>query len=79
MKIRFYGRLADSLGRELELEVPGGCSVIELRRLLSDEFPDAADVFQRQVRACVGDTMVADTHVLRASDQVEFFPPVSGG
>jgi molybdopterin converting factor small subunit len=79
MRIRFYGRLADSMGRELELDVAGECSVVELRRRLSDEFPDAADAFQRNVRACVGDTIVADNHVLRTTDQVEFFPPVSGG
>jgi len=79
MKITFYGRLAESLGRELELEVAERCSVAELRTRLSAEHPSAADVLERQSRACVADTVVADTFVLQPTDEVDLFPPVSGG
>lgn len=79
MKIHFYGRLAESVGREIEVDVPEGCSVSELRELLATEYPRAANALGHRVRALVGDMIVADSHIVRPGDSVEFFPPVSGG
>jgi len=79
MKIHFYGRLAESVGREIEVDVPEGCSVSELRELLATEYPRAANALGHRVRALVGDAVVADSHIVRPGDSVEFFPPVSGG
>ena len=79
MKIHFYGRLAESVGREIEVDVPESCSVSELRELLATEYPRAANALGHRVRALVGDILVADSHIVRSGDSVEFFPPVSGG
>ena len=79
MKIHFYGRLAESVGREIEVDVPESCSVSELRALLATEYPRAANALGHRVRALVGDIVVADRHIVRSGDSVEFFPPVSGG
>jgi molybdopterin converting factor small subunit len=79
MKIHFYGRLAESVGREIEVDVPESCSVSELRALLATEYPRAANALGHRVRALVGDIVVADSHMVRSGDSVEFFPPVSGG
>lgn len=80
MKILFYGRLAESIGRELELQMAAGCSVAELRRKLELNFPEAgATLANRRSRACVGDALVHDDYVLRSGDTVGFLPPVSGG
>lgn len=79
MKIHFYGRLAESVGREIEVDVPESCSVSELRALLATEYPLAANALGHRVRALVGDIVVADSHIVRSGDSVEFFPPVSGG
>ncbi len=79
MKIIFYGRLAQSFGRELEFEAGEGCSVARLRERLSAEHPDVAESLGRRTRALVADTVVADSYVLKPGDDVEFFPPVSGG
>ena len=79
MKIHFYGRLAESVGREIEVDVPESCSVSELRALLATEYPRAANALGHRVRALVGDIVVADSHIVRSGDSVEFFPPVSGG
>ena len=78
MKIHFYGRLAESVGREIEVDVPESCSVSELRALLATEYPRAANALGHRVRALVGDIVVADSHIVRSGDRVEFFPPVSG-
>jgi molybdopterin converting factor small subunit len=79
MNIRFFGKLADSLGREVELPVSSACSVAELRELLQRAFPHSAKTLRGPVRACVGERFVADSHVVQPTDRVEFIPPVSGG
>lgn len=71
MRILFFGRLADRFGRTLELDAPEGCTIAELRRQLALDDPGC--------RACVGDTLVGEDFVPSASDEVEFWPPVSGG
>lgn len=79
MKILFYGKLADALGPDMDLAVDR-CSVGELRAKIAKVLPSAAQALETgRVRACVGDSIVADDHLLAATDQVEFFPPVSGG
>lgn len=80
MKILFHGRLAEAIGPELDLETGPGCSVAELRDRLIAEHPEAEQPLRsRRARTCVGEAMVHDDYVVRASDTVEFLPPVSGG
>lgn len=69
--VRLFGRLADQFGRELNLPVTDDCCVGEVRR--------GVGMPEGKVRACIGDNMVTDAHPVRAGDEVEFFPPVSGG
>ena len=77
--IRFYGRAGADLGRQIEHSIPdGGCTVAELRRSLARHHPEAG-LLNSGLRACVGDTIVDDDHEVRESDEVEFFPPLSGG
>ncbi len=79
MKILFYGRLGDLVGREMEVEA-GPCTVSELRRALADTHPDAApDLARNSVRACVADVIVGEEFELDSAAVVEFFPPLSGG
>ena len=78
MKILFYGRLADAIDRQIELDAPDGCSVADIRRRLAASYPDAAATLDRS-RACVGSALVADSHAIAADEAVEFLPPVSGG
>lgn len=80
MKILFYGRLADAVGAEMDIESPGGCSVAELRERLVARHPEIEHVLRsRRARACVGDSAVNDDYRLAADDTLEFLPPVSGG
>lgn len=79
MKVRSYGRLADLLGSEREVAV-GACTVAELRAHLAAQCPDAArDLQDRRVRACVGDTLVPDRHLLDPAEPVDLLAPLSGG
>lgn len=80
MKITFYGRLADVLGRELDLAVEEPCTIARLKHHIADAFPRAASLLEDQrVRACLMDELVPDDHRVGTGDAVEFLAPVSGG
>lgn len=79
MKIQFYGRLAETLGRDMEFHVGAECSIGEIKQRLSSEHPHAARALAARVRACVGDRFVSDSHVVAAGETVEFLPVISGG
>lgn len=80
MKVLFYGRLAESIASQVEVNVLPGGTVAKLREQLIAAYPQAQDVLRsRRSRACIRDTLVNDDHVLEAAEMVEFLPPVSGG
>ncbi len=79
MQVRFYGRLAEQIAREIKLDRLSG-TVADVRAQLSEIYPDfASDLRSPLVRACVGDAMVDDSFSLDSAAEVEFFAPVSGG
>ncbi|WP_365928456.1 MoaD/ThiS family protein [uncultured Sphingomonas sp.] len=80
VKIRCYGRLGESVGRELDFVIPDHCEVTELRQRLAKAFPHAAaDLARPAVRVCVDDVLVGETYRLSGARLVELFPPLSGG
>ena len=80
MKVFFYGRLADAIGRELEIELPLGCSIGQLRERLIADHPEAEQPLRNiRSRACVDGVLVQDAFVPDLADRIEFLPPVSGG
>ena len=81
MKILFFGRLGEQLGRETQLELPGEVrTVAELRRELARLHPQAAaELLGPKLRACVDDAIVPDEADLANAREVAFFPPLSGG
>ena len=78
MRVRFYGRLADSIAREIDFDAPAQCTVSELRTSLDRAFPDAG-LSDSRVRACVAGAIVPNDHPLSADQLVEMLAPVSGG
>ena len=80
MKVQAYGKLADFLGRERDVHIDVPCTVAELRNHLAAECPEAAEPLAgRRVLACVGGSVVPDSHVLVGGESVELLAPVSGG
>lgn len=72
-KIAFYGKLAELIGREVEIDLPAqGCTIAALRSRF-----DGLD--RATVRAFVNDETAAEDHVVRPGDRVDFLPPLSGG
>lgn len=80
MRVRFYGRLAQEIGSDLELGDETPITVAELRRRLAAQYPSAAYVLNNErSRVYVRNEFVPDEHRLDAQDEVEILAPVSGG
>lgn len=80
MKVKFYGRLGERLGSEIELRPPSGVKTVDqLRVILAKMYPDSSEDILKRSRACVGDSIVEESHKLEDGEIVEFFPPLSGG
>jgi molybdopterin converting factor small subunit len=75
MRVLFFGRVADRLGRERQVELPAaGCTIAELRRLID------ADVLGRPgIRASIDKHIVGDDAPVCAGAEVAFFSVFSGG
>lgn len=80
MKIRFYGQLGEKLGGEIDVFLPSGtATIVELRKMLADKYPDAAADLLKKSRACIADVIVGEDRALADAQMVEFLPPLSGG
>lgn len=80
MRILFYGRLADTIGREIDLDAPDGSSIADLRARLASEHPAAASALTGgRSLTCVAGTLVRNDYRVGAGELIEFLPPVSGG
>ena len=81
LDILFFGKLAETIGRDVRVELPsGGCTVSELRKLLASRYPDStADLTSPSLKAWVDDGLVGEDFRVAAGGKVEFFPPLSGG
>ena len=48
MDLRFYGRLADLVGSQVQLDAPStGCSIADLRMAVAARFPEAEAQIRR--------------------------------
>ena len=80
MRILFFGRLAESIGREVDVDVAAPCAVTDVRRRLAELYPHAAsDLASPRVRAVVGDRIVPDSFVVAPGEAVDLLAPLSGG
>ncbi|RAK66288.1 MoaD/ThiS family protein [Phenylobacterium kunshanense] len=82
VRVLFFGKVSDRLGRELTLGIPAaGCPLSRLRAELCARLPGAAEALAEPgVRAAVAQQMVVgDTAWVRPGDEVAFFSPFSGG
>ena len=80
MRVGFYGKLADSIAREVEVEVPGTCTIADLRTRLARLYPHAAsDIAAPRSRACVAGQLVHDGFLVQPGQDVEILAPLSGG
>ena len=81
MKLAFYGKLGEVIGREITLEqgdYPD--NVGALRSFLSAQYPElAGELSSERAKIIVDDIVVGDEFSLLGVELAEFLPPVSGG
>ena len=80
MRIAFYGRLGETVGREIELSGLAGRTIADVRRAIAEKYPPAAvEIMSPRVRAYLNDAAVSEDQVIGPDDEAAFLPPVSGG
>ena len=81
LKIVFFGKLAETVGREVALDHgAAGTTIAQLRQALAARYPAAAsDLLSQRVRACINDRIADDAEEVGPCDEVALLPPVSGG
>lgn len=80
MRIYLYGRLADGIGREMDIDLLGRPTLAAVRAEIARLHPAAeADMRSDRARACVNDRIANDSRIVEPSDEVGFLPPLSGG
>lgn len=79
MKIRLFARARELAGTDtLEVELPAGATVAELRRRIAGTCPALADLLGRSALA-VNNEFADDSETLPSTAEVAVLPPVSGG
>ena len=78
IKIKYFGQFREFTGkREETLEVKQGITVEEMREYVRGIYPKIAA--KEEVLVAVNGSFGPLDQVINASDEVAFFPPVSGG
>ena len=77
MKILLFGRLGETIGREIDFDLPaGGCTVAELRAALAEKHGTLA---AESVRACIDHEIAPESALVLPGREIAFIPPLSGG
>ncbi len=79
VSVRLFAGLHQLIGeRVLEMRLPDGATVEQLREALGEQYPVVRGLLPTLVCA-VDEDYVEPGHVLRDGDHVALIPPVSGG
>ncbi len=79
MKVLLFARARDLAGADaVDVELPPGATVADLRRVLGDRYPKLAPLLERSALA-VDDEFAGEDVVIDAGAVVALLPPVSGG
>ena len=79
MKVLFFGRPADVLGRSREIDLPADATVGGVRRALAEADPAAALLLAPSIRASVDRQITDDRAGVTQASEVAFFSAFSGG
>jgi len=78
VKIRYFGQFRDFTGKREEiLETKNGITVEEIKEKIRDKFPKIAA--KNEILVAVNGSFGSLDQVILETDEVAFFPPVSGG
>jgi molybdopterin converting factor subunit 1 len=79
VRVKLFAVARQRVGDDsVEIELPAGASVSQLRHALAESYPSLADVLPH-VRFAVNSEYAADSQPIPAAADVAVIPPVSGG
>ena len=79
VKVLFFARHREQMGcAELAMPLAETISLAELKVLIKQQYPAFANLRQ-PIMAAVNQDFADDERLVRAGDEVAFFPPVTGG
>ena len=79
LQVKLFARARDLVkSAVIEVELPDSANVADLRRALTNQYPELAPLVSRLLVA-VGTNYANDATELNAISDVACFPPVSGG
>jgi len=79
-RLLFFGRLAEQVGREREVDIPAeGCTIGALRSKLADDPELEMLAPGRGMLASIDQQVVQDEAHVRSGQEIAFFSPLSGG
>ncbi|MFC1466517.1 MAG: molybdopterin converting factor subunit 1 [Candidatus Brachytrichaceae bacterium NZ_4S206] len=79
MVIKLFATLKDRAGvGEITVPADDECTVAELRTRIAVQHPELAELVARSIVA-VNHEFAFNEDIVRATDEVALFPPVSGG
>ncbi len=79
MRIRLFARAKDLAGADrIDVELPPGATVGDLRRRIAEQYPALAGLLARSALA-VNEEFADDGLTLPLNAEVALLPPVSGG
>jgi molybdopterin converting factor small subunit len=77
MKVRFFGRLRDAIGDEIQVDVPPRITDSDaLRHWLARDHPVLADP---TIKMALDDHILIGAERIDGAKEISFLPPVSGG
>jgi len=79
IKIKLFAAAREINGTgELALDVPVGCIVKEMKRIVSDDYPNLSELIMRSA-VSLNHEFATDESVVNEGDEIALIPPVSGG
>jgi molybdopterin converting factor subunit 1 len=79
VKVLFFATLRDKAGlRAVELELPPGMTIEQLKTMLVEKFPNLNGLMDHCL-ASINHEYHFDESEIPADAEIAFFPPVSGG
>jgi molybdopterin converting factor subunit 1 len=75
----FFATLHDYVGsKSLEIEIPAGMTINELKTILTNTYP-RLDKVKSSIMAAINREYTANEQIIPQDAEIAFFPPVSGG
>ena len=79
LSVKLFAVAKERAGRSaIEIELPDGATVRQLRGAIVEQFPPLADVM-RHARLAVDNDYAGDAAVISSAAEIALIPPVSGG